>query len=144
MYNDRVDPVRLLVINATLQFLVSSLMGVLLLLPMQPWGKDLTRYVKNVHDMRATHLDWLMLGLMQYGIAFGLSYLPLPNAHLIAGLVVFGGWMNAFPYLVRGLFGINAFSLSGPPRQFLSALLGLISVTALIAAFSLLLLGWLS
>lgn len=137
------DPVRLLVINATLQFLVSSLLGVLLLLPMQSWGKDLTRYVKSVQDMRATHLDWLMLGLMQYGIAFGLSYLPLQNARLIACLLVFGGWMNAFPYLIRGLFGINAFALSGPPRQFLSALLGLISVTALILAFALLLFGWL-
>jgi len=138
------NPVRLLIINATLQFFVSSILGVLLLLPMQTWGKSYVRFVSNIHDIRATHLDWLMLGLMQYGIAFGLSYLPLPNARIIAYLLVFGGWMNAFPYLVRGWFGINAFSLSPPPKQFLCALLGLVSVCALIAAFSMLLIGWLS
>jgi len=137
------DPVRWLILNATLQFLVSSILGVLLLLPMQTWGKGLTRFVANVPDMRATHLDWLMLGLMQYGIAFGLSHMPLIDAPLIAGLLIFGGWMNAFPYLARGLWGINAFQLSGPPKQFFCALLGLISVCALITAFSLLFIGWL-
>lgn len=142
MYNTLVDPVKLLIINATLQFLVSSSLGVLLLLPMQPWGKSLARLVFSIPDMRATHLDWLMLGLMQYGLAFGLHYLPHPHAKPIAWLLVFGGWMNAFPYLVRGLFGINAFSLSGPPKQLLSALLGLISVAALITAFAMLLAGW--
>jgi hypothetical protein len=96
-----------------------------------------------MHDIRSTHLDWLMLGLMQYGIAFALYSFPVPQSKTIAMLLVFGGWMNAFPYLVRGLFGINAFQLSGPPKQIVCALLGLISVTALITAFSLLLIGWL-
>lgn len=133
----------MLIINATLQFLVSSILGVLLLLPMQPWGKSLARFVVSITDMRATHLDWLMLGLMQYGLAFGLHYLPHPQGRQIACLLVFGGWMNAFPYLMRGLFGINAFSLSGPATQIASAALGLISVCALITAFAMLLIGWL-
>lgn len=137
------NPVRLLLLNATLQFLVSSLLGLLLLIPMQNWGKGITGLFSNMQDIRSTHLDWLMLGLMQYGIAFALYYLPLPQSKTIAWLLVFGGWMNAFPYLVRGLFGINAFQLNGPPKQMICALLGLISVTALILAFSLLLIGWL-
>jgi len=110
---------------------------------MQNWGKGLVRFFANIHDIRSTHLDWLMLGLMQYGIAFALYSFPVPQSKTIAVLTVFGGWMNAFPYLVRGLFGINAFQLSGSPKQVVSASLGLISVTALIVAFSLLLLGWL-
>lgn len=138
------NPVRLLIINATLQFLVSSLLGVLLLVPMQSWGKGLTRHVASMADLRGTHLDWLMLGLMQYGIAFGLHTMPLPSSGLIACLLVFGGWMNAFPYLVRGLFGINAFTLGGPPRQIVCALIGLTSISSLITAFTLLVLGWLA
>jgi hypothetical protein len=138
------DPVRLLVFNATLQFLISSILGLILLIPMQTWGKNFSAYVSNMADLRGTHLDWLMLGLMQFGIAFALSYWPLSNAGTIAWLLVFGGWMNAFPYLVRGLFGINAFQLGGPPKQFFCALLGLISVLSLITSFILLIKGWLT
>ena len=138
------DPVRILILNATLQFLVSSLLGLILLIPMQTWGKRFGSIAVNMADLRGTHLDWLMLGLMQFGIAFALSYWPLSNARTIAWLLVFGGWMNAFPYLVRGLFGINGFQLAGPPRQFLSALLGLVSVFSLLTAFTLLITGWLS
>src|SRR5262245_50717210 len=109
--------VKLLVINASIQILVSSLLGFLLLIPMQPWGKNFLKNVRNVHDLRSTHLDWLMLAFMQYGAAFALVHLPITNPGLIAGLLVFGGWMNATPYLVRGIWGINAFSLSGDGKQ---------------------------
>jgi hypothetical protein len=139
-----VNPVRLLLINATLQFLVSSLLGLLLLIPMQNWGKGVARLFANTQDMRSTHLDWLMLALMQYGIAFAMHYLPVGRSEMIAVLLVFGGWMNALPYLARGLFGINAFQLTGSFRQIACALLGIISVCALITAFSLLLIGWLA
>jgi hypothetical protein len=137
------DPVRCLIINATLQFFVSSLLGVLLLIPMQTWGKEFFSRVSSIHDIRATHLDWLMLGLMQYGVAFGLSRIPLPNGGLISGLLIFGGWMNAFPYFARGMWGINAFQLAGPPKQFLCALISLISVLSLLTSFGFLLAGWL-
>ena len=76
---------------------------------------------------------------MQYGIAFGLHYLPLPHANPIAWLLVFGGWMNAFPYLIRGLFGINAFALCGPPETTPFSAAGLDQRAALILAFALLL-----
>src|SRR5262245_14505506 len=97
------DGSKLLVVNATLQLLVSALLGVLLLIPMQPWGKRFLQNVKSLPDLRSTHIDWLLLALMQFGIAFALVQKPVSSQRLVACLVVFGGWMNATPYLVRGL-----------------------------------------
>ena len=130
-------PVKLLVINASIQILVSSLLGFLLLIPMQPWGKNFLKKVRNINDLRSTHLDWLMLALMQYGAAFALMHLPVTKPAVVSGLLVFGGWMNATPYLVRGIWGINAFSLSGNGKQILAASLGLISVLTIITGWSL-------
>jgi hypothetical protein len=130
-------PVKLLVINASIQILVSSLLGFLLLIPMQPWGKNFLTKVRNIHDLRSTHLDWLMLAFMQYGAAFALMHLPVTKPGVISGLLVFGGWMNATPYLVRGIWGINAFSLSGDGKQIAAASLGLISVLSIITGWSL-------
>lgn len=129
-------PVKLLVINASIQILVSSLLGFLLLIPMQPWGKNFLKNVRNLHDLRSTHLDWLMLAFMQYGAAFALMNVSATKPGIVAGLLVFGGWMNATPYLVRGIWGINAFSLSGDGRQMFFASLGLISVLSIIIAWS--------
>jgi len=133
----------MLVVNATLQLLISSLLGVLLLIPMQPWGKRFLQNVKNLPDLRSTHIDWLLLALMQFGVAFALAQKPIHSERLVAWLVIFGGWMNATPYLVRGLWGINAFSLSGSMKQKAFALLGFVSVTSLITAFVILLVSWL-
>jgi hypothetical protein len=130
-------PVKLLVINASIQILVSSILGFLLLVPMQPWGKNFLKNVHSIHDLRSTHLDWLMLAFMQYGGAFAMMHLPIAHPGLIAGLLVFGGWMNATPYLVRGIWGINAFSLSGDAKQIFAASLGLISVISILTAWSL-------
>lgn len=130
-------PVKLLVVNASIQILVSSLLGFLLLVPMQPWGKNFLKNVRNIHDLRSTHLDWLMLAFMQYGAAFALMHLSITKPGLIAGLLVFGGWMNASPYLVRGIWGINAFSLSGDGKQIFAASIGLISVLSILTAWAL-------
>ena len=137
------NPPHLLILNATLQLLVSSLLGVLLLIPMQPWGKRFLQNVKSLPDLRSTHIDWLLLALMQFGIAFALLQKPIHSQRIVAYLVIFGGWMNATPYLVRGLWGINGFSLTGSPKQKAFAALGLISVTSLITAFVIILLSWL-
>jgi len=137
-------PVKLLVVNASIQILVSSLIGFLLLVPMQPWGKNFLKNVRNVHDLRSTHLDWLMLAFMQYGAAFALMQLPITHPVLIAGLLVFGGWMNATPYLVRGIWGVNAFSLSGDAKQIFAASIGLISVLSILTAWSLIVIDALS
>ena len=130
-------PVKLLVINASIQILVSSLLGFLLLIPMQPWGKNFLTKVRNINDLRSTHLDWLMLAFMQYGAAFAMMHLPVTKPGIVSSLLVFGGWMNATPYLVRGIWGINAFSLSGNGKQILAASLGLISVLSIITGWSL-------
>jgi hypothetical protein len=130
-------PVKLLVVNASIQILVSSLLGFLLLIPMQPWGKNFLKKVRNIHDLRSTHLDWLMLAFMQYAAAFALMHLPITHPWLVAGLLVFGGWMNASPYLVRGIWGINAFSLSGDGKQIFAASIGLISVFSILIAWAL-------
>ena len=130
-------PVKLLVINASIQILVSSLLGFLLLIPMQPWGKNFLAKVRNINDLPALIFDWLMLAFMQYGAAFALMHLPVTKPGVVSGLLVFGGWMNATPYLVRGLWGINAFSLSGDGKQIAAASLGLISVLSIITGWSL-------
>ena len=134
--------VQLLVFNATLQIFVSAVLGLLLLIPMQPWGKTFLKGLKSPRDLLSTHLDWFMLAFMQYGIAFALSIKPVSKEWLVAILLIFGGWMNATPYLIRGIWGIDAFSLSGSPKQLLAAGLGLISVLSILVALGILLLNW--
>jgi hypothetical protein len=136
------NPVKLLLFNATLQIFVSSVLGVLLLIPMQPWGKAFLRNVKNLSDVRSTHIDWLLLAFLQFGIALALSVWPVTRSGIIAILLVFSGWMNAVPYLVRGFWGINAFAFSGSGRQRFFAALGFISVLSLLTAVGMLLFGW--
>ena len=52
-------------------------------------------------------------------------------------LLVFGGWTNALPYLLRG-FGINAFVMGGNAVQRISAGIAGISVLAIIVAWTIL------
>lgn len=137
-----VTAVQLLVFNATLQVFVSVILGFLLLIPMQPWGKEFLKRVKNQRDLVSTHLDWFMLAFLQYGIAFALTVMPTENAWPPAILLAFGGWVNPLPYLFRGVWGINAFSLSGTKKQILAASLGLISVLSIFTALTMLLADW--
>lgn len=127
------DPAALLAFNGALQILVSSLFGVLMLVPMQPWGRALRGRV-NAKALLATHLDWLMLAFMQLGAAFIFSRWPATASLKAAWLLVFGGWVNPLPYLVRG-FGIDAFVFAGPPTQRIAATIAGISVLAIIAAW---------
>lgn len=131
---------RWLIWSGTLELFVSSLLGFLLLIPMQPWGKNFFRRIKNPVDLRHTHIDWLMLAFLQFAVAFALSQNPHPHEFRITALIIFGGWMNATPYLVRGVWGINAFSLSGDWKQVFFASLGLLSVLSILTALFLLLL----
>ena len=133
----RFDPVAVLTLNAAAQVLVSSLLGWLMLLPMQPWGGALRKL--DLKALRSTHLDWLMLAFMQWGAAFVMSRFPHAATPLAAWLLVFGGWTNALPYLLRG-FNINAFVFAGPPKQILSATLSGLSSLAITAAWAMLLL----
>lgn len=124
----------LLAFNGSAQILVSSLLGLYMLVLMQPWARTLAARSPKWRDLLSAHLDWIMLALMQLAAAFLLGRFAVPHSRLIAWLLVFGGWANPVPYLVRGL-GINAFVLGGPWKQRVAASLGLASVLAL-------LLGW--
>jgi hypothetical protein len=127
------DPTALLAFNGGLQILVSSLFGAGMLVPMQPWGRALRGRI-NAKALLATHLDWLMLAFMQFGAAFIFSRWPVTADSRTAWMLVFGGWVNPLPYLVRGL-GIDAFVFAGPPTQRIAAAIALVSVVAIIAAW---------
>lgn len=133
MHNADMDPTHLLACNAALQVLVSSLLGTLMLLPLQPWGKWFAARM-NMKSLLATHMDWYMLAFMQWGAAFIMWRWPSTSSLPIAGLLVFGGWTNAIPYLLRG-FDINAFVMGGNMVQRISAGIAGLSVLAIIVAW---------
>jgi hypothetical protein len=130
---EHADPVLVLATNGSAQILVSSLLGVFMLVPLQPWAKGRPRV--NAKALLAVHLDLLMLAFMQFAAAFVLGRWPLARGHIVAWLLVFGGWVNPSPYLFRG-FGINAFVLGGPWPQRLAAGLGGLSVLAILTAWT--------
>ena len=130
---------QLLALNASLQILVSSILGVLMLVPLQPWARGWGQILRS-KGVTSTHLDWLMLAFMQTTAAFLLDRWPIPSdvAWTAAWLLVFGGWINAVPYLLRS-FGINAFVLAGPLHQRLWASVAGLSVLALVVGWGLIL-----
>ena len=135
------DATRLLQLNAGAQILASSVMGTLMLLPLQPWF-PWKAPGKMFKEFGAAHLDWFMLGFMQHVAASILSQqvsLGHPEAaaevSAISKLLVFGGWMNPTAYIFRGL-GIDAFVLGGSKKQFMAALLGAVSSSAIILAWT--------
>lgn len=136
MQNASMDPIYLLACNAALQVLVSSLLGTLMLIPLQPWGKRFAARV-NMKSLLATHMDWYMLAFMQWGAAFIMWHWSSTASLPIAALLVFGGWTNALPYLLRG-FGINAFVMGGNALQRISAAIAGVSVMAIITAWAVL------
>jgi len=131
---------RWLIINGALLLFVSSLLGWLLLLPMQPWGKTLALILPR--HWRAVHLDWLMLGLMQFAAALGVSTLGNPSLDLPVILLMIGGWLNVVPYIARA-YGIDAFVLAGPPLRFSLALLSAASSASISVGWAWLLFEWL-
>lgn len=128
------DPVVALSCNAAMQVLVSSLLGSFMLIPMQPWGKRLAPHL-NMKALLATHLDWYMLAFMQWGAAFMMMNWPVVREPWLAVLLMFGGWVNALPYLLRG-FGLNAFVMAGSALQRVSAGIAGLSVLAILASWA--------
>ncbi len=126
----------LLALNASLQIVFSSVLGFVMLVPMQPWGKR-WRLPVQPKALLAAHLDWIMLAFMQLGAAFVLGRWPLPAHALIAWLLVFGGWVNPVPYILRGV-GVDAFVLAGGAKQRLAAVLSGTSALAILVAWSVL------
>lgn len=127
------DPVHALSCNAAGQVLASSLLGSFMLIPMQSWGKKLLPHI-NMKSLLATHLDWYMLAFMQWGAAFMMTRWSVLNEPWIAALLMFGGWINPLPYLLRG-FGLNAFVMGGSAVQRLSAGVAGLSVLAILVAW---------
>lgn len=133
------EATKLLVFSGGLSILFASLLGAAMLIPLQPWGQRLAKGM-NFKQLTAAHLDWIMLGLMQ-GLAGALIFaFALTPSILTVWAMVLGGWMNPLPYLFRA-FGINAFSLSGPPLQRIAASLGGLSSTFILVAWTILLLS---
>lgn len=135
------EATRLLIFSGGLSILFASLLGSVMLIPLQPWGKGAFKGV-NFKQLLAAHLDWVMLGLMQ-GLAGGLiAVFGLNPSVYVVWAMVLGGWLNPLPYLFRA-FGINAFALTGSLTQRLAAALGGISATMIIIAwFALLGAAW--
>lgn len=138
---DQLEATRLLIFSGGLSILFASLLGAVMLIPLQPWGKGAFGSV-NFKQLLAAHLDWVMLGLMQ-GLAGGLiAVFGLAPSPYVVWAMVLGGWLNPLPYLFRA-FGINAFALAGSLTQRLAASLGGISATMIIVAwFALLGAAW--
>lgn len=128
------DPVFALSCNAALQVLVSSLLGTLMLIPLQPWGKKLAARL-NMKSLLATHMDWYMLAFMQWGAASMMDRWDVARDPVLALLLMFGGWTNALPYLLRG-FGVNAFVMGGNALQRVSAGIAGLSVLAILVAWT--------
>ena len=125
---------RLLTFSGSFAILVSCLLGFAMLIPLQPWGRKAAQSF-NFRQVRAAHLDWIMLGLMQ-GLAGALiwAYSLQPAAFLVWAMI-FGSWVNPLSYLFRA-FGINAFAFDGGALQRAAAALGGISSTALFLAWA--------
>ncbi len=130
---DTIDSAKLLLFSGATSMLFSTFLGFLMLVPMQPWGRQLLKGM-NFKQFGAAHLDWLMLGLMQ-GLVGGLITIfavdPSPAA---VWAMVLGAWLNPLAYVFRA-FGVNAFAFEGSAKQRLAAMLGLGSSVAIACAW---------
>ena len=126
-------PTLILSLSASLQIVFSSVLGFVMLLPMQPWGKRL-RLPVDPKALVAAHLDWIMLAFMEFGAAFVASRWQVPSARTAAWLLVYGGWLNPVPYVLRGM-GINAFAFAGGAKQRVSAAIAGSSALAILVAW---------
>ncbi|HEV7342463.1 MAG TPA: hypothetical protein VGN68_12575 [Sphingopyxis sp.] len=130
---DTIEIAKLLLFSGAASMLFSTFLGFLMLVPMQPWGRQLLQGM-NFKQFGAAHLDWLMLGLMQ-GLAGGLVIVfavePAPSA---VWAMILGGWLNPLAYVFRA-FGVNAFAFGGGATQRLAATLGLGSSVAIAYAW---------
>ena len=129
---------KLLVFNASLQIFISTLLGFIMLIPLQPWGSSLGITFPSMHAMLAVHLDWYMLAFLQFACGFLFYTIPNLSSPLISKLLMFGGWINPIAYLLRD-YGINAFVLGGSWIQIISASISGISAISILFGWGLLL-----
>ena len=134
-------PAKWLLVSAALEILASSLLGYVMLVPMQPWAKGLREKWPSARVLMSVHLDMIMLALMQVAAAFGMKAIPGSHDRLIAMLLVSSGWLNVTPYAWR-LVGVNAFALAGRALQQFAALTSFVGTVALTSGWIGLLVGW--
>ncbi|NOX51638.1 MAG: hypothetical protein GXP16_14060 [Gammaproteobacteria bacterium] len=122
-----------LVASGCFAIFLSSLLGVVMLIPLQK-PRQPTGTGVNFKQIGAAHIDWIMLGLMSTA-AGGLIYLfDLTLPFYVIGFMIFGAWINPLSYVWRA-FGINAFQFAGGPRQRLASFLSGFSSVAIILAW---------
>lgn len=134
-------PTRWLLVSAGLEMLLSSLLGYVMLIPMQPWGKRLRERWPSTRALMSVHLDMVMLALMQAAAAVGTYALPAAHDRIAATLLVASGWLNFAPYAWR-MLGVNAFAFDGGPTQRIAASTSFIGTVALTAGWVVLVTGW--
>lgn len=120
--------------NASAQIFVACLLGWVMLLPMQPWGKRLKATLPSTRAMLSAHLDFILLALAQGLVAFVSTRVELAYPRTLVALLVFGGWVNPLPYLFRAK-GVDAFVMAGDARQRLASALSGVSSAALTIAW---------
>ncbi|MBL4617109.1 MAG: hypothetical protein JKY46_05395 [Robiginitomaculum sp.] len=132
-----IESAKLLLFSGGAAILFSSLLGVLMLIPLQAHQPKKKSGV-NFKHIGAAHLDWIILGLMQ-GLAGALIWaFSLDIALWILLLMIFGAWINPLAYVFLA-FGINAFQFSGGIMQRLAATLAGLSSLAIIVAWAVIL-----
>jgi len=134
--NDRI--VSILIFNASIQIFVSTALGFIMLIPLQPWGGFSKLYLPSMHALLAVHLDWYMLAFLEFACAFMFNMYPSISSWNVALLLMFGGWVNPMAYLLRG-YGINAFVFGGGPIQLIASSVSGISVVSILVGWSVLL-----
>jgi hypothetical protein len=124
------EAIRLLIFSGGLAIFASSLLGAVMLIPMQSWGQNLIKGV-NYKQIGAAHIDWIMLGLMQGLAAAAISIFGVSPTPAAVWALVIGGWANPLPYVFRA-FGVNAFAFEGGVVQRTASALGATSSAAII------------
>lgn len=134
---DMISAAQILMFSGGCAILLSSSIGFMMLIPLQPWGRKWIKGI-NFRQIGAAHLDWIMLGLMQ-GLAVGLVLLfQLNPPYWSVVAMIAGAWINPLSYVFRA-FGIDAFSFAGDRLQRAAAMVGGASATAIAVSWFVLL-----
>jgi hypothetical protein len=134
-------PTQWLLVSAALEIVASSLLGFVMLVPMQPQWSNLRARWPPHKVLMSVHLDLVMLAFMQLGAGLAMRAIPGPHDRLAALLLVTSGWLNVAPYAWR-LVGVNAFAFAGGPVQRFAASTSFAGTLALVAGWLVLLRGW--
>lgn len=120
--------------SGLLEILVGCLLGWLMLIPKQPWGKTLSRFVRDWKKLGGAHLDFLLLGMLQIALAEVSMLVDVPLPPWVCAVAIASAWLNVLPYLIAAVARIDPFVLGGPLSQVVAAAISAASSTSLTAA----------